>query len=91
MHSVEVEVFGKSYRLRGEDPQKIKKYAEFLDKELDALYKKFPTVDPNRIITLGAMIVTEKMFQLQAENAILKATIEKMKTQIENLFSTDLE
>ncbi|PID28973.1 MAG: hypothetical protein CSB55_02585 [Candidatus Cloacimonadota bacterium] len=91
MHSVDVEIFGKMYRLKTDNPERILKCAEFLNNELNAIYKKFPTVDTGRIVALGAMIITEKMFLLQEENAKLKSASDKVNSAIDNVFNLETE
>ncbi len=78
MKSTEVEIFGRKFRLKGDDPDKIKAYADFLNQHLDSLQSKMEFVDQNKLLSLGAIIVTEKYFNMVDQNKMLIEEIRKL-------------
>ncbi|MCD6177001.1 MAG: cell division protein ZapA [Candidatus Cloacimonetes bacterium] len=60
MKSIEIEILGRTYYFRSDDPEKIKETAEYVEKELEKLNERFNTVDQNKLLVLYAISITEK-------------------------------
>jgi cell division protein ZapA (FtsZ GTPase activity inhibitor) len=86
MKSVEVEIFGKKYRLRSDTPQKVNEYAGYLNSLLEDISSKYGIVDNKDSLTLAAMILTEKIFELTDESEQLKKEIDSLNTKISSFF-----
>ena len=91
MNSVEVEILGKKYRLRSDTPQKVEDYAAYLNTLLDELSSKYGIVDSKDSLTLAAMILTEKIFDLTTHSEQLKKEIDSIHTKISSFFVDIIE
>ena len=78
MESVEIEIFGKRYRMKGNDPQKIKQYAAYLNKRLDEINSKFDIIDQKKMFVLTSLVIVEELFDLKDEHMDLKKKIKEL-------------
>lgn len=73
MESVQVEIFGHQYSIRGqEDPDYIRELASFVDSKMREVQKGTGTVDPHRVAILTALTISDELHRLrqrQVENA----------------------
>ncbi len=64
METVEIEVLGKIYRLRSDNPNEIRNYAGKLNAILDKLSTDYNIMDNKDLLTLSAMRLVEENEQL---------------------------
>jgi cell division protein ZapA (FtsZ GTPase activity inhibitor) len=76
---------GKKYHLRSDNPEKIRQYAEHINKHLEELNQKFNTVDQHKLFVLYLLQLTEKYFDEKEENEKLSKQSEEMKALLENI------
>lgn len=78
MESVQVEIFGQVYSIKGEDDASyIRDLASFIDAKMKEVQKGTGTIDPHRVAILTALTISDELYRLRAENAALGATTEK--------------
>ena len=81
MKSIEIKILGRTYYFRSDEPEKLKKTAEYVENQLEKLNERFNTVDQNKLLVLYAISMTEKYI---SENDDYKNLSEKLE-QINNL------
>ena len=70
MESVQVEIFGQVYSIKGkDDPATIRDLAAFVDAKMKEVQKGTGTSDPLRVAILTALTMSEELHRLRAENA----------------------
>ncbi len=78
MESVQVEIFGQMYNIKGkDDPSYIRDLAAFIDAKMKEVQKGTGTIDPHRVAILTALTISDELYRLRAENATLGAATEK--------------
>lgn len=60
MKSIEIKILGRTYYFRSDEPEKLKKTAEYVEDQLEKLNERFNTVDQNKLLVLYALSMTEK-------------------------------
>ena len=87
MKSVDVEIFGRQYRLRGDDPEAVRRYAEYLNTELNELAQRVPFTDSSKVLTLGAMVVTEQLFAERARVETMQKEIDRLRGLLDSFLN----
>lgn len=82
MESVELEVLGKKYYFRVDNPATFRKHAALVIRELESLEKKFNTVDQRKLFLLCTLMITEKYFNEVEKNKSLTQEIERINALI---------
>ena len=78
MESVQVEIFGQVYSIKGkDDPAYIRDLASFIDAKMKEVQKGTGTADPHRVAILTALTISDELYRLRAENDALGSTTEK--------------
>jgi cell division protein ZapA len=78
MESVQVEIFGQVYSIKGkDDPAYIRDLASFIDAKMKEVQKGTGTADPHRVAILTALTISDELYRLRAETAALGSTTEK--------------
>ena len=78
MESVQVEIFGQVYSIKGkDDPASIRDLAAFVDAKMKEVQKGTGTSDPLRVAILTALTISDELYRLRAENASVGATAEQ--------------
>ncbi len=85
MQSVEVEILGRRYRLRGEDPDKIVSYADYLNKELNNLAQHMEFADSTQVLVLGALGIVEQLFLEREQKDGLQDEMDRLRGLLESL------
>ena len=78
MISCEVEIFGRLYKLKAENEEDIKLYADFLNKRLSIVEKQVKTIDDHVIFSLAGINIAEEFFNLKKENESLKQELKEL-------------
>ena len=85
MKTVEIEIFGKKYYIKSNEPDKVHQKANILNDNLQELNEKFNTVDYTKLFVLYMLILLDKLDDIELKN---KELCQKLK-QVEDLL-TDL-
>jgi len=77
MKSVQVEIFGQSYTVKGQDdPGYIRELAAFIDAKMKEVQKGTGTVDPHRVAILTALTITDELYRLRDKHGSMEQTTE---------------
>ena len=77
MESVQVEIFGQVYSIKGmADHEYIRELAAFVDARMKDVQKGTGTADPHRVAILTALTISEELHRLQKRYAELEKTAE---------------
>jgi len=77
MESVQVEIFGQVYSIKGmADHEYIRELAAFVDARMKDVQKGTGTADPHRVAILTALTISEELHRLQKQYAELEKTAE---------------
>ncbi len=84
MKNAEVEIFGTSYTVKGdEDPEYVQSLARYVDEKMRALQKKSPsTVSAQKIAVLAAVNIADELFKLRRRQAEVENMIQKKTTDL---------
>lgn len=82
MSSIEVEIFGRKYKLKGDDTQKLRLIAEKLNQQLIELGEQYELLEFNKLLLLCSLQLQEKIIELNKTNQELKDELERMNQMI---------
>jgi cell division protein ZapA len=86
MESVQVEIFGQVYNIKGQDdPAYIRELAALLDVKMKEVQKQTGTVDPHRVAILTALTITDELYRLREQYKTLEKSTEKATKRLLNL------
>lgn len=88
MSSIEVEIYGRKYKLKGEDTQKLRMIAEKLNQQLMELGEQNELLEFNKLLLLCSLQLQEQIIELSKSNKELKDELERM-NQLINAFIQD--
>ncbi len=89
MESVQVEIFGQTYHIKGkDDPAYIKELAAFLDAKMKEVQKGTGTADPHRVAILTALTISDELYRLRQQHSSLEKTAEQ---RVDRLLDLTLE
>jgi cell division protein ZapA len=78
MESVQVEIFGQVYSIKGQDdPIYIRKLAAFVDAKMNEVRKGTGTADPHRVAILTALTISDELFRMREQHLALGKTAEQ--------------
>jgi cell division protein ZapA len=78
MESVQVEIFGQTYSIKGQDdPAYIRELAAFIDAKMKEVQKGTGTVDPLRVAILTALTMSDELYRLREKQGALEKTTDK--------------
>jgi len=82
MSSVEVDIFGRRYKIKGEDTQKLTKVAEHFNQQLMELSEQNELLEFPKLLLLCGLQLQEKVLELTQITLELKEELERMNTLI---------
>ena len=89
MKSVQVEIFGQSYTVKGQDdPGYIRELAAFIDAKMKEVQKGTGTVDPLRVAILTALTITDELYRLREQHGSLEQATEHAVKRLLNITET---
>jgi cell division protein ZapA (FtsZ GTPase activity inhibitor) len=91
MSSIEVEIFGRKYKLKGEDTQKLRLIAEKLNQQLLELGDQHELLEFNKLLLLCSLQLQEKVLELTSSNQELKDELERMNQLITAFIPDSIE
>jgi cell division protein ZapA len=78
MESVQVDIFGQTYNIKGQDdPAYIRDLAAFIDAKMKDVQKGTGTVDPLRVAILTSLTITDELYRLRAEQGVMEKATDK--------------
>ncbi len=78
MESVEVEIFGRRFRLRSDDPDRTKRVADEINNQIDALSKHYDNLDFTKLLLLICLQQQEEVLTLGDKNRALNSELERL-------------
>lgn len=87
MQSIEIELLGRKYFFKTDNPDKIREYAEFMKNELDALYEKNPAIDHTKLFAYYSLSLTERFFKEIEKNEILSKELKNIDSSLKKMTS----
>jgi cell division protein ZapA (FtsZ GTPase activity inhibitor) len=85
MISVEVEIFGRRFRLRSDDPQATLDIAGAIDSQLNELREMYETLDFTKLLLLLSLQQQEKIAALYVRNKELSTDLDRMNQMVEKI------
>ncbi len=77
MESVQVEIFGQIYNIKGkDDPAVVRELAAFVDAKMKEVQQGTGTGDPHRVAILTALTISDELFRLREQSAAVEKTAE---------------
>ena len=83
MKSVEIEILGKKYFLKTDEPEKLLELASFLESQLEELYEKYKTAEQHKLLILNSLMILEQLFQTKDDKKELEKKLEKINGLLE--------
>jgi cell division protein ZapA (FtsZ GTPase activity inhibitor) len=90
MKSVEIQILGKKYYFKSDDPEGLLKTAEFVEDQLEQLNERFNTVDQMKLFAMYSLIITEKFFTEKENNKKLNKEIEQINNMLSGLSEAEV-
>ena len=82
MSSIEVDIYGRKYKLKGDDTAKLRLIAEKLNIHLMELGDQYELLEFNKLLLLCSLQLQEKVIELNKVNQELKDELERMNQMI---------
>lgn len=89
MQSVEVEIYGRRFRLRSDDPLRTKKVADEINKQITELCEHYDSLDFAKLLLLVCLQQQEKVLSLGEKNRELSSDLERLNQMI-SMIITDV-
>lgn len=87
MQAVEVEIFGRRFRLRSDDPERTTKVAEALNEQIAELSKQYDNLDFTKLLLLICLQQQEQVQVLEDKNTELGSELERLNQMISKIIS----
>lgn len=82
MRSVEVEIFGRKFRLRTDDAERTIEVVNAINTQLRELDELYETLDFSKLLLLLAFRLQEKIIDLNSQNNTLSTELEQMNLMV---------
>ena len=87
MKSVEIELLGRKYFFKSDNPESLMDTAKYLDQQLLELNERFNTVDQTKLFVMYSLMITEKYFTEKENNKKLNSEIEQINKLLNGVIS----
>ncbi len=87
MQSVEVEIFGRRFRLRSDDELRTRKVADEINRQIMELSKHYDNLDFTRLLLLICLQQQEQNIVLGDRNTELSSELERLNQMISKIIS----
>jgi len=87
MKSVEIELLGRKYFFKSDNPEDLQNTAKYLDQQLLELNERFNTVDQMKLFAMYSLMITEKYFTEKENNKKLNSEIEQINKLLSGVIS----
>jgi len=85
MKSVEVEIFGRKFRLRSDNPDDTILIAENVNAELNLLREQYENLDFTKLLLLLLLQKQDEIHSLQVSNHGLEKELERLNQMVEQI------
>jgi len=85
MKSIEIELLGRKYFFKSDNPEKLQETAKYLESQLEELNSRFNTVDQKKLFVLYALTITEKYFSAIENNKQISKEFEQINSLLNDL------
>jgi cell division protein ZapA (FtsZ GTPase activity inhibitor) len=85
MKSIEIEILGKKYFFKSDEPERLTRCAEYLKTEMEEFGKKYNTINQNKLYVLYSLTLTEKLFDEIDKNKKLAKEIEQINVLLKHI------
>jgi cell division protein ZapA (FtsZ GTPase activity inhibitor) len=82
MQSVEVEIFGRRFRLRSDDPLRTRRVADEINRQIAELNENYENLDFTKLLLLICLQQQEQVLILSDKNSELSSDLERMNQMI---------
>jgi cell division protein ZapA (FtsZ GTPase activity inhibitor) len=82
MQSVEVEIFGRRFRLRSDNPDRTRRIADEINRQINELIENYDSLDFTKLLLLICLQQQEQVFVLHDKNIELSADLERLNQMI---------
>jgi len=90
MQSVQVEILGQVYSIKGmDDHAYIRELAAFCDAKMREVQKATGTSDAHRVAILAALTISDELFRLRRQYQSLEDSVERSATRLLELTGSD--
>jgi len=90
MQSVQVEILGQVYSIKGmEDHAYIRELAAFCDAKMREVQKATGTSDAHRVSILAALTISDELFRLRRQYQSLEDSVERSATRLLEITGPD--
>jgi len=87
MQAVEVEIFGRRFRLRSDDPEKTTRVADEINRQINELSGQYDNLDFTKLLLLICLQQQEQVIDLGDRNLELGTELERMNQMISRIIS----
>ncbi|GAB1366152.1 hypothetical protein MASR1M36_10230 [Candidatus Cloacimonadaceae bacterium] len=87
MQAVEVEIFGRRFRLRSDDPEKTTRVADEINRQINELSSQYDNLDFTKLLLLICLQQQEQVIDLSDRNLELGTELERMNQMISRIIS----
>ncbi len=89
MESFEIELLGRKYYFKTDEPDKIKAYSDFIKEELNILAERYPSIDNQKLFVFFMLTLTERYFKEVDKNKHLSEEIKNIDSSL-NIVTSDI-
>jgi cell division protein ZapA (FtsZ GTPase activity inhibitor) len=90
MKPVEIQLLGKKYYFKSDDPDGLLETSKYLEQQLEELNKRFNTVDQLKLFAMYSLMITEKFFTEKENNKKLNSEIEQINKLLSGLSEAEV-
>ena len=83
MKSVEIEILGKRYYLKTDEPETLLELAKILESQLKELDEKYKTAEQHKLFVLNSLRILKQLSETAERNRRLEKQLEQIDTLLE--------
>lgn len=87
MQSVEVEIFGRRFRLRSDNPERTQQIVSEINRQIAELSDQFDNLDFTKLLLLICLQQQEQVLVLGEENTNLGSELDRLNQMISKILS----
>jgi len=80
---VEIEILGKRYYLRTDEPEELQKLAKVLESQLEELNEKYKTAEQHKLFVLNSLQILKQLSEISEKNRKLEEQLEQINSLLE--------
>jgi cell division protein ZapA (FtsZ GTPase activity inhibitor) len=82
MQTVEVEIYGRKFRLRSDDPSRTLNIVDSLNEQINELVSKYQDLDFTKLLLLNSLQQQECLLDLKDKNITLSTDLDRLNQMI---------